>query len=168
MLQLISFRGLQNHSYSSCMLRGRAIHMDDPFWLWVYPSVFPSWHYLLKLSSLTNSWFWRVNSAIVAAMDCTCWTEGGCTVGTDWRSPLLSWGLGLRALDLVQTISALCRRKKSQNPTMEFKRYSSPQTAPTDESCDISGLKVSGLDEFVTKSWENKQKTQRRPVQAFI
>ena len=95
-----------------------------------------------------------------------CWPEGGCTVGTDWRSPLLSWGLGLVALDLVRTISALFRRKKSQNPTMEFKRYSSPQTAPTDESSDISGLKVPGLDEFVTGSWENKQKTQRRPVEA--
>ena len=35
-----------------------------------------------------------------------------------------------------------------------------------DESCDISGLKVLGLDEFVTGSWKNKQKTQRRPVEA--
>ena len=35
-----------------------------------------------------------------------------------------------------------------------------------DEFCDISELKVSGLDEFVTKSWENKQKIQRRPVEA--
>ena len=49
---------------------------------------------------------------------------------------------------------------------MEFKRYSFPQMAPIDESCDISGLKVLGLDEFVTESWENKQKTQRRQVEA--
>ena len=92
-----------------------------PSWLWACPPVFSSQRRFLMLSSLTNSWFWRVNSAIVAAMDCMCWTEGGYMVGTDWRLPLLSWGPGLVALDLVRTISVLCRRKKLQNPTIEFK-----------------------------------------------
>ena len=55
-------------------------------WLWVCPSVFPSRCCLFELSSLVSSWFWRVNSAIAAAMDCTCWTEDGCMVGVDWRS----------------------------------------------------------------------------------
>ena len=40
-------------------------------WLWVCPSVFLSRCYLLELSSLVSSWFWRVNFAIAAAMDCT-------------------------------------------------------------------------------------------------
>ena len=52
-------------------------------WLWVCPSVFPSRYCLLELSSLVSSWFWQVNSTIVATMDCTCWTEDGCMVGTD-------------------------------------------------------------------------------------
>ena len=91
-------------------------------WHWVCPSVFPSRCYLLELSSLVSSWFWRVNSAIAATMDCTCWTEDGCMVGADWQSrrglleaSLLSWGPGLVTLNLVQTISALCRWKELKN-----------------------------------------------------
>ena len=52
-------------------------------WLWVCPSVFPLRCCLLELSSLVSSWFWRVNSAIAATMDYTCWTEDGCMVGAD-------------------------------------------------------------------------------------
>ena len=55
-------------------------------WLWVCPSVFPSQCCLLELSSLVNSWFWLVNSAIAATMDCTCCIEDGCMVGADWWS----------------------------------------------------------------------------------
>ena len=55
-------------------------------WLWVCPSIFPLRCCLLELSSLVNSWFWWVNSAMAAAMDYTCWTEDGCMAGTDWRS----------------------------------------------------------------------------------
>ena len=88
-------------------------------WLWAYPSIFPSWRCLLKLSSLVNSWFWLVNSAMATAMDCMCWTEDGCMVGANCRSQwglleasLLPWGPRLVSLDLVWTISALCQRKK--------------------------------------------------------
>ena len=57
-----------------------------PSWLWACPSTYSSCRCLLKLISLVNSWFWRVNSAITAAMDCTCWIEDGCMAGADWRS----------------------------------------------------------------------------------
>ena len=86
---------------------------------------------LLELSYLISSWFWPVNFAMATAMDCTCWTEEGCMVGTDWRSrwglleaSLLSWGPGLVTLDLVQTILALCRRKELQNSRkMKFQKF---------------------------------------------
>ena len=80
-------------------------------WLWAYPSTYLSWCCLLRLISLVNSWFWWVNSAMAAAMDCMCWMEGGCMTGADWRSRwglleafLLSWWLGLVAIGLVRTI----------------------------------------------------------------
>ena len=66
---------------------------------------------LLESISVVNSWFWRVKSAMAAAMDCTCWTEDGCMTGAYWRSrrglleaSLLSWWPGFVALNLVQTI----------------------------------------------------------------
>ena len=100
-------------------------------WLWVCPSVFPARCYLLELSSLVNSWFWRVSSAMAAAMDCTCWTEDGCIAGADWQSQwglleasLLSWGPGLVTLDLVRTISVICWWKKLQNSRkMKFQKF---------------------------------------------
>ena len=49
-----------------------------------------SWHCVLRLISLVNSYFWWVNSAMAVAMDCTCWMEGSCTIGVDYRS---RWGL---------------------------------------------------------------------------
>ena len=81
-----------------------------PSWLWACPSAYSSCR-LLELISLVNSWFWRVNSAVAVAMDCTCWTEDGCMTGAYWRSrrglleaSLLSWWPGFVALNLVQTI----------------------------------------------------------------
>ena len=61
-----------------------------PSWLWACPLAYSSCCYLLELISLVNSWFWRVNSAVAAAMDCTCWTKDGCMTSADWR---LRWGL---------------------------------------------------------------------------
>ena len=55
-------------------------------WLWACPSAYLSWRCLLRLISLVNSWFWRVNSAMAATMDCMCWMEGGCMTGIDWQS----------------------------------------------------------------------------------
>ena len=82
-----------------------------PSWLWDCPSICPSYCCILRLISLVNSWFWWVNFAMVAAMDCTCWTEDGCMIGVDWRSwwglleaSLLSWWPGLMALNLIWTI----------------------------------------------------------------
>ena len=100
-------------------------------WLWVCPLVFPSRCCLLELSSLVSSWFWRVNSAIAATMDCTCWTEDGYMVGADWWSrrglleaSLLSWGPGLVTFDLVWTILALCQWKELQNSRkMKFQKF---------------------------------------------
>ena len=79
----------------------------------LWPCSFPyaSCHYLLRLISLVNSWFWQVNYAMAAAIDCTCWMKEGCVIGADWRSrwglleaSLLSWWPRLVALDLVRTI----------------------------------------------------------------
>ena len=76
--------------------------------------------YLLWLISILNSWFWRVNSAIAVAIDCTCWTDNVCMTGADWRSrwgsleaPLLPWRPRLVALDLVLTILTFCRGKEN-------------------------------------------------------
>ena len=52
-------------------------------WLWAYPSTHLSWRCLLWFISRVNSWFWWVSSAMVAAMDCICWTESGCMTGAD-------------------------------------------------------------------------------------
>ena len=52
-------------------------------WLWAYLSTYPSWRCLLILISLVNSWFWRVNFAMAAAMDYMCGMEDGCVTGTD-------------------------------------------------------------------------------------
>ena len=75
---------------------------------------------LLWLISILNSWFWRVNSAITIAIDCTCWIDDVCMTGADWRSrwgslqePLLPWRPGLVALDLVLTILTFCRGKEN-------------------------------------------------------
>ena len=80
-------------------------------WLWACPSAYLSWRYLFRLISIVNSWFWRVNFAMVAAMDYTCWMEGGCVTGADYWSwwglleaSLLSWWCELVALNLVQTM----------------------------------------------------------------
>ena len=56
-------------------------------WLCVYPSSSRSSRVcLLILISILNSWFWRVNSAIAAAIDCACWTNDVCMTGADWQS----------------------------------------------------------------------------------
>ena len=49
-------------------------------WLWACPSMHRSWRCLFWLISLVSSWFWWVSSA----MDCICWTKGGCMIGDDW------------------------------------------------------------------------------------
>ena len=74
---------------------------------------------LLRLISLLNSWFWRVNSAIATAIDCT-WTDDVCMIGADWRSrwglleaSLLPWWPGLVALNLVRTIQPFVTEKKN-------------------------------------------------------
>ena len=91
-----------------------------PSWLCVCPPPsYSSRAYLLRLISLLNSWFCRVNSAIVAAMDCTCWADGVCVAGADWgpwwgllEAFLLPWWPGLVALDLVRTINLLSQKRK--------------------------------------------------------
>ena len=80
-------------------------------WLWACPSACLSWSCLLRLISLVNSWFWRVNFAMAVAMDCICWMEGGCMIGANcwprWgllEAFLLSWWPRLVTLDLVRTM----------------------------------------------------------------
>ena len=77
--------------------------------------------YLLKLISILNSWFCRVNSVIVAAIDCTCWADDVCMADADWgprwgllEAFLLPWWPGLVALDLVRTINLLSRKRELQ------------------------------------------------------
>ena len=91
-------------------------------WLCVCPSPSRSSRaYLLRLISILNSWFWRVNSAIAAAIDCTCWADDVYMTGVDWglwwgllEAFLLPWWPGLVALDLVRTINLLSRKRKLQ------------------------------------------------------
>ena len=60
-------------------------------WLYVCPPPSRSSRAcLLKLISILNSWFWRVNSAIAATIDCTYWADDVCITGADWWS---RWGL---------------------------------------------------------------------------
>ena len=90
------------------------------FWLCIRPPPSrSSCVYLLRLISLLNSWFWRVNSAIAVAIDCT-WTNDVCMTGADWRSrwglleaSLLPWWPGLVALNLVRTIQPFVTEKKN-------------------------------------------------------
>ena len=51
--------------------------------------------------------------------------------------------------------------KKNEVPEILF-----PQTAPTDSSTEISGLKILGVVDLrvVGESWKSKQESQRRPV----
>ena len=118
---------------------------------------------LLESISVVNSWFWRVKSAMAAAMDCTCWTEDGCITGADWRSrwglveaSLLSWWSGLVALDLVWTIQPFVVKGQIVRQT------SFPQMTPTDNSQKISKLDGANFDDLEgLKKKENKD--QRRP-----
>ena len=78
------------------------------FWLWACPLTYLSLHCLIRVIFLVNSWFWRVNSASTAIIDCTCCMEGGYMTGVNWRSRLgwleafpLSWWPGLVAIDLL-------------------------------------------------------------------
>lgn len=87
-------------------------------WLWACPSTHRSWRYLLWLISRVNSRFWWVNSTMAAAIDCICWTEGGCITGTDWWAWLgwleafpLSWWPRLVVIDLVQTIQPFVKER---------------------------------------------------------
>ena len=87
-------------------------------WLWACPSVHRSWGCLLWLISLVNSWFWWVNFAMVAAMDCIFWMEGDCMKGADWWAWLgwletfpLSWWLGLVVINIIRTIQPFVFRK---------------------------------------------------------
>ena len=120
-----------------------------PSWLWACPSAYSSCHCLLELISVVNSWFWWVNSAMVATIDCTCWTEDGCMIGADWRSrwglveaSLLSWWSGLVALDLVRTIQPFVVKRQIVRQT------SFPQTTPTDNSQKISKLDAANFDDL--------------------
>ena len=89
-------------------------------WPCVCPPPSHSSHvYLLLLISILNSWFWRVNSAIAATIDCTCWTDDVCMTGADWQSRwgslealLFPWWPRLIALDLVRTIQPFVTEKK--------------------------------------------------------
>ena len=145
-------------------------------WLWVCLSVFPSRCCLLELSSLVNSWFWRVNSAMAAAMDCTCWTEDGYMAGANWWSrwglleaSLLSWGPRLVTLDLVRTISALCRWKELQN-SRKWNSKNSNFVSHRRRQLMILRLLVGwtifgAVDlQVVSKSWKDTI-SQRRPVE---
>ena len=61
-------------SSSKCGTFREAVSLDwfscsvfSPFltsWLWACPSTYLSWHYLLRVISLVNSWFWWVNSVM--------------------------------------------------------------------------------------------------------
>ena len=57
------------------------------------------------LTSLVNSWFCYIKSAIAAAMDCSyCWTDnsGGAGARFGWLEAFpLSWCFGVVAIDLV-------------------------------------------------------------------
>ena len=91
-------------------------------WLYVCPPPSRSSRAcLLRLISILNSWFWQVNSAIAAAIDCTCWADDVGMAGADWgpwwrllEAFLLRWRLGLVALDLVRTINLLSQKRKLQ------------------------------------------------------
>ena len=96
-------------------------------WLWACPSTYLSLCCLLRVISLVNYWFWQVNSATVATMDCTFCMEGGCMTGVDWRSWLgrleafpLSWWPGLVAIDLVRTCSPLSKKDNLQYVNLIF------------------------------------------------
>ena len=127
-----------------------------PSWLWACPSTYSSCHCLLELISLVNFWFWRINSAMATAMDCICWIEDGCMTGADRRpqwgsleASLLSWWLGLVALDLVQTIQPFyCRTNRK---TILF-----PQTVPTDNSWKINKLDDTDFGELAGLKEINK------------
>ena len=145
-------------SLSKCVTLREVVPLDwllgsifpTPSWLWACPSTYSSCRCLLKLISLVNFWFWRVNFAMAVAMDCICWTEDGCMTGADWQlwwglleASLLSWWPGLVALDLVQTIQLFYRRTNRKTIL-----WSSPQTAPTDCSRKISKLDGTDPDEL--------------------
>ena len=110
-------------------------------WLYVCPPPSrSSCACLLRLISILNSWFWRANSAIAAAIDCTCWADDVSMIDADWwlwwgllKASLLPWWPRLVALNLVRTINLLSQKRKLQNNL-------SPQTAPTDNSLEISRL----------------------------
>ena len=78
--------------------------------------------WLLRLIYILNSWFWQINSAIAAAIDCTCWANDVCMACADWgpwwrllEAFLLPWWPGLIALNLVRTINLLSWKSKLQN-----------------------------------------------------
>ena len=119
-------------------------------WLWACPSMYPSCRCLLRLISLVNSWFWRVNSTMAAAMDYTCWMEDGCMTGVDWQlrwglleASLLSWWLRLVALDLVRTMQPFVRERNCKT-----QKWSFPQMAPTDNAKKISRLDASCFNDL--------------------
>ena len=140
---------------------GSAFSPSLTSWLWACPFAYLSWRYLLRLISLVNSWFWRVNSAMAATMDCMCWMDGGCTTGADWRSWwglleafLLSWWPGLVAIDLVLTIQPFyCRKINCKIQLIGF-----PQTAPIDDVKKISRLNAPGFNGLILawKAWKRK------------
>ena len=132
-------------------------------WLWVCPSTYPSCRCLLRLNSIDNSWFWRVNSTMVAAMDCMCWMEDGCMTGADWwtrwgllEASLLSWWSGLVALDLVQTMQPFCRRKI--NCKNKISSYRWRQLMMLRKS--VGWMFRTSM---ISKAWKRKTKIQRRP-----
>ena len=97
-------------------LSGSAFPLSS--WLWACSSLYLSWRCLCRLISLVNFWFWRVSSAMVAAIDCTCWMKDGCVTGADCRSwwglleaSLLFWWPGLVALDLVRTVQPFVKER---------------------------------------------------------
>ena len=144
-------------SFSKCGTLCEAVHFEwfsrstfSPSltsWLWACPSTHRSWRCLLWLISQVNSWFWRVSFAI----DCICWTEGGCTTGVElwaWLGWLeafpLSWWPGLVAIDLVWTIQPFSKKDKLQNTNLTF-----PQIVPIDATQKISRLNALGFNGLV-------------------
>ena len=71
------------------------------------------------LTSLVNSWFCYIKSAIATAMDYNyCWTDAGCNAGAwfEWLKAFsLFWCFGLVAIDLVQTMHPFVLESKVVN-----------------------------------------------------
>ena len=109
------------------------------------PSPRRCWRCLL--TSLINSWFCYVNSAITSAMDCNCcWTViRGAGARFGWLEVcLLSWCPGLVDINLVQTIKLFCLWK-AKKWTKTFSFHFFPINGANWWCTKISRLKDFGL-----------------------